>query len=53
MKICFLEFVSSLMFSHPVFPLLTVVFDKCELATNSPYPVGSVNEDIMAFTKQV
>ncbi len=41
------------LFSHPLFPLLTLMFDKCELATNSSYPLGSLNEDIIEFTKQV
>ena len=41
-----------LFFSHPIFPLLNIVFNKCELATNSSNPSGSVDEDILAFTKQ-
>jgi hypothetical protein len=40
-------------FSHPLFPLLTIIFHKCELATNSPYRLGSLNEDIIEFIKQV
>ena len=48
--------------SHPLFPLLAIIFDKCELATNSPRDANnpnyacsltSFNEDIMEFTKQV
>lgn len=55
--------------SHPLFPLLALVFEKCELATCSPRdgagtglgtpPGGDVcssdsfNEDIAAFAKQV
>uniref|UniRef100_A0A670ZXR9 Homeobox domain-containing protein n=1 Tax=Pseudonaja textilis TaxID=8673 RepID=A0A670ZXR9_PSETE len=50
---------------HPLFPLLALVFEKCELATCSPrdtsgsYPAGDVcssdsfNEDIAVFAKQV
>ncbi|XP_060114237.1 homeobox protein Meis3, partial [Heteronotia binoei] len=50
---------------HPLFPLLALVFEKCELATCSPrdtsgsYPGGDVcssdsfNEDIAVFAKQV
>lgn len=54
---------------HPLFPLLALVFEKCELATCSPRdgasaglgspPGGDVcssdsfNEDIAAFAKQV
>lgn len=54
---------------HPLFPLLALVFEKCELATCSPRdgagaglgtPLGgdvcssdSFNEDIAAFAKQV
>jgi hypothetical protein len=48
--------------SHPLFPLLAIIFDKCELATNSPRDANnpnyacsltSFNEDVMEFTKQV
>ena len=48
--------------SHPLFPLLAIVFDKCELATNSPRDgnnpnyacsLTSLNEDVIEFTKQV
>lgn len=42
-----------ILFSHPFFPLLTIIFEKCELATNSPGSLGSVNEDIIEFIKQV
>lgn len=54
---------------HPLFPLLALVFEKCELATCSPRDVAgaglgtppggdvcssdSFNEDIAAFAKQV
>lgn len=50
---------------HPLFPLLALVFEKCELATCSPrdnsgsFPGGDVcssdsfNEDIAVFAKQV
>jgi hypothetical protein len=49
-------------FSHPLFPLLAIIFDKCELATNSPRDANnpnyacsltSFNEDVIEFTKQV
>ncbi|KAB0382881.1 hypothetical protein FD755_004798, partial [Muntiacus reevesi] len=56
-------------YGHPLFPLLALVFEKCELATCSPrdgagtglgtLPGGDVcssdsfNEDIAAFAKQV
>ncbi|CAF1095584.1 unnamed protein product [Didymodactylos carnosus] len=51
-----------LIYSHPLFPLLAVIFDKCELATccprdsgNSSYvcSLSSFNEDINEFTKQL
>jgi hypothetical protein len=56
-KLCFFVF-----FSHPLFPLLAIIFDKCELATNSPRDANnpnyacsltSFNEDVVEFTKQV
>lgn len=50
-------------YSHPLFPLLALVFEKCELATCTPRDPGaqgadvcsseSFNEDIAAFSKQV
>jgi hypothetical protein len=50
-------------FSHPVFPLLALIFEKCELATVTPRHSGSVpgdicsldsfNEDIRVFANQV
>ncbi|XP_078236233.1 homeobox protein Meis3 isoform X2 [Pogona vitticeps] len=52
-------------YGHPLFPLLALVFEKCELATCSPrdtsgsYPGGDVcssdsfNEDIAVFAKQM
>uniref|UniRef100_A0A8C3XUW7 Meis homeobox 3 n=1 Tax=Chelydra serpentina TaxID=8475 RepID=A0A8C3XUW7_CHESE len=52
-------------YGHPLFPLLALVFEKCELATCSPrdtsgsYPGGDVcssdsfNEDIAVFAKQI
>ncbi|XP_072285955.1 homeobox protein Meis3 isoform X2 [Pyxicephalus adspersus] len=52
-------------YGHPLFPLLALVFEKCELATCSPrdnsgsFPGGDVcssdsfNEDIAVFAKQV
>lgn len=49
--------------SHPLFPLLALVFEKCELATCTPREPGgaggdvcssdSFNEDITVFAKQV
>lgn len=53
----------SFLFSHPLFPLLALVFEKCELATCTPRDQNlqgadvcsseSFNEDIAAFSKQV
>ncbi|CAF3297903.1 unnamed protein product [Rotaria socialis] len=42
-----------LIYSHPLFPLLAILFDKCELATNSASLLGTINEDIVEFTKQL
>ena len=52
-----------LFFSHPLFPLLALIFEKCELATCTPREPGvagsdvcssdSFNEDIAVFSKQV
>ncbi|CAF2092196.1 unnamed protein product [Rotaria magnacalcarata] len=51
-----------LIYNHPLFPLLAIVFDKCELATNSPRDannpnyacsLASLNEDVVEFTKQL
>jgi hypothetical protein len=49
--------------SHPLFPLLALIFEKCELATCTPREPGvaggdvcsseSFNEDIAVFSKQV
>ncbi|PRD26783.1 UNVERIFIED_CONTAM: Meis1 [Trichonephila clavipes] len=49
-------------FSHPLFPLLALIFEKCELATCTPRDPGiaggdvcsseSFNEDIACFAKQ-
>lgn len=49
-------------YSHPLFPLLALVFEKCELATCTPRQrndnqddicsSNSFNEDIQAFAKQ-
>ena len=48
---------------HPLFPLLALVFEKCELATCTPRDPGlpgadvcsseSFNEDIRVFANQV
>ncbi|XP_028663585.2 homeobox protein Meis3 isoform X2 [Erpetoichthys calabaricus] len=52
-------------YGHPLFPLLALIFEKCELATCSPrdgsgsFPGGDVcssdsfNEDIAVFAKQI
>ncbi|KAK7104493.1 homeobox protein Meis1-like isoform X1 [Littorina saxatilis] len=50
-------------YSHPLFPLLALIFEKCELATCTPREPGvaggdvcsseSFNEDIAVFSKQV
>ena len=55
--------VSSYCCSHPLFPLLALIFEKCELATCTPREPGvaggdvcsseSFNEDIAVFSKQV
>ena len=49
-------------FRHPLFPLLALIFEKCELATCTPRETGvaggdvcsseSFNEDIAVFSKQ-
>ena len=50
------------LFSHPLFPLLALIFEKCELATCTPRDPGgpgdvcsseSFNDDVAEFTKQV
>ncbi len=48
---------------HPLFPLLALIFEKCELATCTPREPGvaggdvcsseSFNEDIRVFSNQV
>lgn len=63
MKIVLILYFSSFIYSHPLFPLLALVFEKCELATCTPRDPGvqgadvcsseSFNEDIAAFSKQV
>ena len=50
-------------YRHPLFPLLALVFEKCELATCTPREPGvsggdvcsseSFNDDISCFAKQV
>uniref|UniRef100_A0A4W3HEF7 Meis homeobox 3 n=1 Tax=Callorhinchus milii TaxID=7868 RepID=A0A4W3HEF7_CALMI len=52
-----------LIYGHPLFPLLALVFEKCELATSTPRDCGvaggdvcssdSFNEDIAMFAKQI
>merc|ERR1719350_2394466 len=50
-------------YGHPLFPLLALIFEKCELATCTPRDPGvaggdvcsseSFNEDIAVFSKQI
>ncbi|XP_071244903.1 homeobox protein Meis1-like [Salvelinus alpinus] len=50
-------------YGHPLFPLLALIFEKCELATCTPRETGvaggdvcsseSFNEDIAVFSKQI
>lgn len=50
-------------YSHPLFPLLALIFEKCELATSTPRETGisnndvcsseSFNEDIQKFAEVV
>ncbi|KAF6216081.1 hypothetical protein GE061_000419 [Apolygus lucorum] len=50
-------------YGHPLFPLLALIFEKCELATSTPRDPGvaggdvcsseSFNEDIAIFSKQI
>ena len=57
------SFINFLRIRHPLFPLLALVFEKCELATCSSRQRSesqedicsseSFNEDIQAFAKQV
>ena len=57
------SFLKSPCFRHPLFPLLALIFEKCELATCTPRDPGvaggdvcsseSFNEDIAVFSKQV
>uniref|UniRef100_A0A6A7FR91 Homeobox protein homothorax-like n=2 Tax=Hirondellea gigas TaxID=1518452 RepID=A0A6A7FR91_9CRUS len=52
-----------LIYGHPLFPLLALIFEKCELATCTPRDAGvaggdvcsseSFNEDIAVFSKQI
>ncbi|KAF2367497.1 Homeobox protein PKNOX/Meis N-terminal [Trinorchestia longiramus] len=52
-----------LIYGHPLFPLLALIFEKCELATCTPREAGvaggdvcsseSFNEDIAVFSKQI
>lgn len=68
MQECFLKLFSSsylyfIYYRHPLFPLLALIFEKCELATCTPREPGvaggdvcsseSFNEDIAVFSKQV
>ena len=59
----FIRYISTYVCSHPLFPLLALVFEKCELATCTPREVGlpgadvcssdSFSEDIRVFANQV
>ncbi|XP_013790198.2 homeobox protein Meis1-like, partial [Limulus polyphemus] len=50
-------------YGHPLFPLLALIFEKCELATTTPREPGvvggeiyssvSFNDDVEVFTKQI
>ncbi|UJR25146.1 hypothetical protein I4U23_006505 [Adineta vaga] len=51
-----------MIYSHPLFPLLALIFEKCELATCTPRDLGgpgdvcsseSFNDDVAEFTKQL
>ncbi|CAF1086029.1 unnamed protein product [Adineta steineri] len=51
-----------IIYNHPLFPLLAIIFDKCELATNSSRDANNPNyacsltsfsEDVVEFTKQL
>lgn len=54
---------SSSNYRHPLFPLLALIFEKCELATCTPREPGvaggdvcssdSFSEDVAVFSKQV
>lgn len=60
--ICF-KYILLIFCRHPLFPLLALIFEKCELATCTPREPGvaggdvcsseSFNEDIAVFSKQV
>ena len=60
---CNSKYFSFLIFRHPLFPLLALIFEKCELATCTPRDPSvaggdvcsseSFNEDIAVFSKQV
>lgn len=62
-KITNFFFFKQFFFRHPLFPLLALIFEKCELATSTPREPGiaggdvcsseSFNEDIAVFSKQV
>jgi hypothetical protein len=54
--------IDIIFFSHPLFPLLALIFEKCELATCTPRDSGgsgdvcsseSFNDDVTEFAKQV
>lgn len=59
----FMFFLFLFLYSHPLFPLLALIFEKCELATCTPREPGvaggdvcssdSFSEDVAVFSKQV
>lgn len=61
--VTFLILNISFFYSHPLFPLLALIFEKCELATCTPREPGvaggdvcssdSFSEDVAVFSKQV
>lgn len=61
--VMFLILNISFFYSHPLFPLLALIFEKCELATCTPREPGvaggdvcssdSFSEDVAVFSKQV
>lgn len=58
-----MKFLSLCNYRHPLFPLLALIFEKCELATCTPREPGvaggdvcssdSFSEDVAVFSKQV
>ncbi|UJR22508.1 hypothetical protein I4U23_025559 [Adineta vaga] len=48
-----MNLMKELITNHPIFPLLTMVYQKCELATITPQPLDSLDDDIIEFIKQL